>query len=422
MITQNIYYDILLICGAIIISYTFGWVSKKTRIPSVLLLILFGVGCQYTLKYFDLNLGASAFNLLQLLGIVGLIMIVLEAALDLELTKKKSTLILKAFLVALVALTGSAIGLAYLIQYFLEFEFYNSLIYAIPLSVMSSAIIIPSVKQLSESKREFMIYESTFSDILGIMFFYFAIGTSKEATAFSIFQEVGINVLVTIGLSVVISYLLVVLFQKIEESARLFLLISILIALYAVGKIFHLSSLIVILVFGLMLSNYKIFFSGRFQKLIDGVVLAKINREFHLVTLESAFVVRTFFFVVFGMTLDLGSLLDVQTALISVSLVVALYTVRLISLKLFMTGLNPELYIAPRGLITVLLFFGIPVELAQDGFSSGILLYAILLTGLVMTIGMIFHEDEAEDVAELHFENLAALDEELVKRESNKIP
>jgi len=40
----------------------------------------------------------------------------------------------------------------------------------------------------------------------------------------------------------------------------------------------------------------------------------------------------------------------------------------------------------------------------------------------VMTIGMIFHEDEAEDVAELHFENLAALDEELVKRESNKIP
>jgi NhaP-type Na+/H+ or K+/H+ antiporter len=192
--------------------------------------------------------------------------------------------------------------------------------------------------------------------------------------------------------------------------------------LYAVGKIFHLSSLIVILVFGLMLSNYKIFFSGRFQKLIDGVVLAKINREFHLVTLESAFVVRTFFFVVFGMTLDLGSLLDVQTALISVSLVVALYTVRLISLKLFMTGLNPELYIAPRGLITVLLFFGIPVELAQDGFSSGILLYAILLTGLVMTIGMIFHEDEAEDVAELHFENLAALDEELVKCESNKIP
>jgi Kef-type K+ transport system membrane component KefB len=422
MITQNIYYDILLICGAIIISYTFGWVSKKTRIPSVLLLILFGVGCQYTLKYFDLNLGASAFNLLQLLGIVGLIMIVLEAALDLELTKKKSTLILKAFFVALVALAGSAIGLAYLIQYFLGFEFYNSLLYAIPLSVMSSAIIIPSVKQLSESKREFMIYESTFSDILGIMFFYFAIGTSKEATAFSIFQEVGINVLVTIGLSVVISYLLVVLFQKIEESARLFLLISILIALYAVGKIFHLSSLIVILVFGLMLSNYKIFFSGRFQKLIDGVVLAKINREFHLVTLESAFVVRTFFFVVFGMTLDLGSLLDVQTALISVSLVVALYTVRLISLKLFMTGLNPELYIAPRGLITVLLFFGIPVELAQDGFSSGILLYAILLTGLVMTIGMIFHEDEAEDVAELHFENLAALDEELVKRESNKIP
>jgi len=360
--------------------------------------------------------GTRVFTILELLGIVGLIMIVLEAALDLKLTREKRPLILKAFSVAFLALAGSSIALAFLIRYFLGFEFYYALVYAIPLSVMSSAIIIPSVKHLSENKKEFMIYESTFSDILGIMLFYFTIGTNENATAASIIQEVSINIGITVGLSILISYLLVLIFQKVEESARLFLLISVLIALYSVGKLFHLSSLIVILVFGLTLSNYQLFFAGKLRNLIDGVALTKINKEFHLVTLESAFVVRTFFFVVFGMTLDLQSLLNVQTAVISVSLVVALYLVRFVCLFPFLKNIIPEVFIAPRGLITVLLFFAIPEAFRQNNFSSGILLYAILLTGIIMTVAMIFYTPEAEDVDDLQFESLEELDKELVKQ------
>lgn len=419
MITQNIYFDILIICGIIIISYSFGWVSKLTRIPSVLLLIMLGLGCQFLMRNSNLELSSRAFNILELLGIVGLIMIVLEAALDLKLTKEKNGLVLRAFSVAFLTLAGSSVGLAFLIQYFLSFDFYISLVYAIPLSIMSSAIIIPSVKRLPEDKKEFMIYESTFSDILGIMLFYFVLGADEHATPASLLQTVGINIGVTLVLSVVLSYLLVLIFQKIQESARLFLLIAVLISLYAVGKIFHLSSLIVILIFGLALSNYDIFFSGKLRKLIDGMALKKINKEFHLVTLESAFVVRTFFFVVFGLTLDLQSLFDVNTAIISISLVAALYGLRLLFLLIFKKNFNPEFFIAPRGLITVLLFFAIPVELTQSNFSSGILLYAILLTGIIMTLGMIFYRPEPADVEELRFEDLSALDQELVKKQGS---
>ncbi|MGE0771975.1 MAG: cation:proton antiporter [Cyclobacteriaceae bacterium] len=419
MITQNIYFDILIICGIIIISYSFGWVSKITRIPSVLLLITLGLGCQFLMKNANLELSSRAFSILELLGIVGLIMIVLEAALDLRLTKEKNGLVLRAFSVALLTLAGSSVALAFLIQYFLSFDFYLSLVYAIPLSIMSSAIIIPSVKRLPENKKEFMIYESTFSDILGIMLFYFVLGADEQATPTSLLQTVGVNIGVTLVLSVVLSYLLVLIFQKIQESARLFLLIAVLISLYAVGKIFHLSSLIVILIFGLALSNYEIFFSGKLRRLIDGMALKKINKEFHLVTLESAFVVRTFFFVVFGLTLDLQSLFDLNTAMISISLVGALYGVRLLFLLLFKKSFNPEFFIAPRGLITVLLFFAIPVELTQSNFSSGILLYAILLTGVIMTLGMIFYRPQPADVEELRFEDLSSLDQELVKKQSS---
>ncbi len=284
---------------------------------------------------------------------------------------------------------------------------------------MSSAIIIPSVSQLAPKKKEFMIYESTFSDILGIMLFYFAIGSNENAAPLELARVSGHQYCNYDWIVCISKLFLVLLFQRITENARLFLLISVLIMLYAIGKIFHLSSLIVILIFGLTLSNYELFFFGKLRTLIDGEVLKRINKEFHLVTLESAFVVRTFFFVVFGLTLDLQSLLNVNTAIISVSVVAALYLVRYFSLMPFMKSILPELLLAPRGLITVLLFFAIPTEFIQSSFSSGILLYSILATGVIMTIGMIWKGSEPADVDTLQFENLEDLDKELAELNAN---
>ena len=49
----------------------------------------------------------------------------------------------------------------------------------------------------------------------------------------------------------------------------------------------------------------------------------------------------------------------------------------------------PQLFIAPRGLITVLLFYAIPKEAQVATFESGILLFVIIATSLVMTWAMI---------------------------------
>lgn len=415
MISGNTYFDIIAISSIVIISYALSLVSKLTKIPSVLLLIMLGVGLQFLLKELQINISDNLFDLLQLLGIVGLIMIVLEAALDLKLTKDKRPLIIKSFFIAFIGLIGSSAAITWLFIYFLHYDYYTALVYAIPLSIMSSAIIIPSVSRLAPKKKEFMIYESTFSDILGIMLFYFVIGNNENTELTQLISEVSINIALTVGLSILASYLLVLLFQRIKEDARLFLLISVLILLYAIGKIFHLSSLIEILVFGLTLSNYKLFFFGKLRSLIDVEILNKIKKEFHLVTFETAFVVRTFFFVVFGLTLDLQSLLNIDTAIISASIIAALYMVRLISLRPFMKSMLPELFLAPRGLITILLFFAIPPVFQQETFSSGILLYSILASGFIMTGGLIWKGSEPADVDQLQFTDLKELDEELNK-------
>jgi len=51
--------------------------------------------------------------------------------------------------------------------------------------------------------------------------------------------------------------------------------------------------------------------------------------------------------------------------------------------------INPQLWIAPRGLITILLFYAIPTNMTVEGFNSGILLYIILGSSLIMTFAMI---------------------------------
>ena len=386
----NPYIVVIAISVIIIVSYLFNLISRKTNIPSVLLLIILGIGIKQLSVSFGIETGDLLFSVLEILGIVGLTMIVLEAALDLKLTKEKWPLIWKSFLVALLALVVTSLASAYIIQYYFIESFFTALVYAVPLSVISSAIVIPSVGALDEAKKEFMVYEATFSDILGIMFFYFLLGNADTETTPAIVWNVVSNIALTLVLSVVVSYALVLLFQKLDTHVKLFLLIAVLLLLYSLGKLFHLSSLVIILVFGLILNNHRVFFFKPLSKLVDSRAVSGILNNFHLVTLETAFVMRTFFFVVFGMTIVLSTIYDADTAIVSGILLVALYAIRWLLLLIFVRkDILPQLFIAPRGLITVLLFFSIPDELFSPNFNSGVLLFMIIISSVVMTLSLV---------------------------------
>ncbi|MEO9872086.1 cation:proton antiporter domain-containing protein [Ekhidna sp.] len=410
----NAYTQTIAISLIIIISYLFNFISKKSKVPSVLLLIGLGVGIQYLLKLVEINLDNHIMSALELLGVVGLIMIVLEAALDLKLEKDKKPLLVKSFIIALIALVGTALLVAYIFNLVLFDDFLTSLVYAIPLSILSSAIIIPSVSSLLDKKREFMIYESTFSDILGIMFFYFVLSGSEASQTSEIVMEVSGSIVITIVLSILISYLMVILLQKLESKVKLFFLIAILVLLYSTGKMFHLSSLLIIMVFGLVLNNYRLFFRGRLKKWIKPDALDHITEDFHVVTMETAFVVRTFFFVIFGMTLDFSGLSDLPSLYIAMAVLGITYVLRFILLKVIVkNSITPQLWIAPRGLITVLLFFSIPAQFIDERFNPSILLIVILATSIIMTTGLISKKEDIEEVNELSFTDWEELDKEV---------
>jgi NhaP-type Na+/H+ or K+/H+ antiporter len=389
----------VLIIGAsliVILSYLFNLIAAKTSVPSVLLLILTGIIIQQVFIGPEGN-GIDFMPALQILGILGLIMIVLEAALDLELSREKLPLIGRTLLVSLLCLLGSTFSIAWILQAFLSMPFDLAVIDAIPLSIMSSAIIIPSVGDLIGDKREFMIYESAFSDILGIMLFYFALSYLDEGPA-EASAQFGISFVLTIVVSIIASYGLVFFFKDMKGHIRLFLLISILLLLFSVGKLFHLSPLLIILVFGLMLANHQTFFKI-FKNELDPEddPIEKIEKEFHLITLETAFLVRTFFFVCFGLTISISALLDPNVLIVSLAVLILLYVIRTIFLKMIApNNFLPELWIAPRGLITILLFFAIPEKYQFAGFSNGILLYVIIISSLVMTFALIANKKKSQ--------------------------
>jgi NhaP-type Na+/H+ or K+/H+ antiporter len=385
----------------IILSFLFNGLSKKTNVPAVLMLIALGLILQYALKYFTSE-SVDFFPILEVLGIVGLIMIVLEAALELELKREKLLPILKSMAIALIGLFASTWAAASILYYYIpEMTMQSAWLYATPLSILSSAIIIPSVSGLKKQKKEFHIYESTFSDILGIMLFYFLTGKLNPAEDSGLVGFGG-NFLLTVAISLIASYAIILIFQNIKSQVKLFLLIAVLLLLYALGKKMHLSSLIIILIFGLVIANMKLFFRGRISKWLNYERAHQIYHELHTITAETAFVVRTLFFVIFGLTIAITSVFDWQVALISSLLIGSIYGIRFVLLLIFEgKDIIPQVFIAPRGLITVLLFYGIPVEAQIESFEPGILLFVIIGTSLVMTFAMIYEKRRSSKAIDL---------------------
>lgn len=397
------YYIIIAASLIIILSYLFNRVSEKSNIPSVLLLIFLGILSREFIGLFGVEKDRileifSRIKILEVLGTLGLILIVLEAALELKIAKEKLKLISKSFFIALLGLLICMFGIAGILTLsFDQMDWNTALIYATPLSILSSAIVIPSVINLNEYDEEFHIYESTFSDILGIMVFYFLIELVKPSSNVMVLGDFTFGLVVTIVLSIILSYVLIYIFQNLETKVKLFLMIGVLFLLFSIGKLMHLSSLLIILVFGLILSNYKIFFVGKLKKYLRPMAIENIKETFLMITIESAFVVRTFFFVIFGFSIALTTLIDAKVALVSAAVLVIIYSSRILSFLPFKhENLKRAVSIAPRGLITLLLFYSIPEGSVFEGFKSGILLFVIIVTSLVMTSGLMKKDSKNE--------------------------
>lgn len=384
---MDAYNVMILLSGLVIFSYLFDLFARRTRLPSVLLLLGLGIALRALVNYWGVAV-PQLDVLLPTLGNVGLILIVFEGALELEYERRKRPMIRKAAVSALflLLLTTAAIGI--LFHYWLGMGWHMAIANAVPLSVISSAVAIPSVGGLGPESREFVVYESSLSDILGIILFNFVVSNTEFGA-----KAVGVlsaEILGVLALGATFSLALLWLLGRIKHKVKFFLILAILVLVYALGKQFHLSTLVVVLAFGFFLAN------------VDQIPLRWLRErflypafhddlhQFHSLSRESAFLIRTFFFVLFGFTVVMGEVLNAEVALIGVALLLITYLLR----GLFLGGmvrmaLVPLMYITPRGLISILLYFSLPVQLRSPQVGIGLLFLVVLSTCVIMAVGLL---------------------------------
>lgn len=389
---------LILACCLVVLSYLFSILARYIRVPSVLLLLFAGMGFRVLADSYDFVLYLPG-PLIEGLGVVGLIMIVLEAGLDLKLERKKLPLIRDSFFSALVIFVVSTALITAILFYWLQQPIDKCLVYAIPLSIMSSTIVIPSIHPLTEQKKEFLIYEASFSDILGILVFnYF---TAKEVLTWRSLGIFGGNIVVSVLLSLVLSLLLLLILAKTKLNIKFILIIALLVLIYAGGKMFALPSLLIILVFGLMINNWEKIRLPVLRKYFPHEQVDPLRHLMHTITAESSFLVRTFFFLFFGFSIPVQAVAQNDVMLVGGLIVLALFLIRLLYLRFFVrTNVFPEAFFIPRGLITIVLFYKIPSNLKLETFNDGILFFIILTTGFIMALGMIFYKKRPEQIVE----------------------
>ena len=376
---------IIALCLLLLIAYLFDLTASRTQIPSVILLLVLGWFVRETTLLLDIELPDLS-GTLPILGTIGLILIVLEGSLELELNKSKVLLIKKSSLGAFLPLLVLAFSLAYMLHYYGGYSFKDSLTNAIPFCVISSAIAIPSVRNLTTSQKEFIIYESSLSDIFGVVFFNFvAFNATFGLETFGYFC---LEILIIVVISFVATIMLSFLLNKIDHHIKFVPIILLIILIYEISKIFHLPALIFILVFGLSIGNLDELKGYQWTRSFRLDLLNKEVAKFKELIIEATFLVRALFFLLFGYLIKTAEIINTDTLGWAAVIVGILFILRFIQLKLSKIPLSPLLFVAPRGLITILLFLSITPDQTIDIVNKSLIIQVILLTAVIMMIGL----------------------------------
>ncbi len=381
------YTTLIILSGLVIFSYLFDLFATRTKLPSVLLLLLSGIGLRLLVE----QLSVETFNfmgVLPALGTIGLILIVFEGSLELKYDKEKNKLIKGAFLSALLILVTTVVAITFIIYQITGENLQLCFTNAIPFSVISSAIAIPSAAVLSKKGKEFIIYESSFSDILGVIVFNFAI--SNPNISVSSFTGLALSTFLIILFSAISCVLLLYLMGKLSHHVKFFLIISILILIYAIGQSYHLSSLVLILSFGLFLNNADAIQHAWFRSIFIYKNLSNDLSQLYQLSAESAFIMRTFFFVIFGFTINIHELNNSQVVANGLIILGSIFVIRFVYLRVFRKeNSGAEAFIAPRGLISILLYFNLPDSMKIPEVGTAFLFMVVLGSSLIMSIGLL---------------------------------
>ncbi len=258
-------------------------------------------------------------------------MIVLEASLDLKLEKSKKGLIIDSISSAFILFAVFTALLTFMLVKLTGFSVRDSLLNAIPLGIISSAVAISAASQLKPDEKEFVVYESSFSDIFGIIIFDFIL--ISHGTVFQGIFNLTFNTIITFIIALITTAILAIMLHKISFHVNYVIIMTAVVLVYALAKLAHLPALLLVLTFGLILSNSRFLENSPVKKIVDFNKFRNDVKSFKTILAEITFLVRSFFFIIFGYYTKIEGLLNFKNLITSLLITAGIFILRYIFLN-----------------------------------------------------------------------------------------
>ncbi len=368
----------------LLIAFAVERLDRASGLPSVIVMISLGLLARPALSSMGMLVrGIEA--VVPAAGVVALVLIVLEGALDIQLRRERLELAVKAFASAAFALIFYGVVFAALAVRLLGLTYLQAAILATPLALISSAIAIPASRSLPAEAREFVVYESSTSDILGVLVFFALV--HSNATVRGFLAGLAGGGALSLLLAAVCALALVAVSTRATAHVRYVPLLAGLFALYAAGELLHLSPLIMVLLFGLMLNNRAALARVPGFAHIAGQVSPQTVGEFKLLVQELTFAVRGFFFFVLGYSTNPTDFASARSWGAAALVLGVVYGARFAMLRPLGRSFAAALtWIAPRGLITAVLYLDARKIVHLPAYLDGTVLLVVFISAATLAL------------------------------------
>ena len=387
-----------LLGGLLVLAFGANRLFRWTRIPDVVVLMATGVIIGPVLGWARPD---QFKDVTHAFGTLALILILFEGGLDLNIRETISHFP-GGLLFGVMAYGLTTISAGVIASASLGISRQDGMLAGAVIGCTSSTIVLPVLQQWRAEKavKIILLLESTLGDILGVLTVGYLL-RSHEAGGSAVgdfltgfFSQVAISLvaslLIGFGWSRLLPYLS-------EQQFWQVLTFSMVLLVYAGTERLGGSGLLAVLGFGLALSNLsggrRSFAPTLFQLSQGGAGAHEQILNFHA---ELSFLVRTFFFVLIGVVVELSGLRPIWPVLMGVTGVI--FLARWVSIQLCRwtwRGLGSSdrekiLWMLPRGLITIVLAIEIVEVRGQSmAFLPAMSFAVILLTNLILVFGSI---------------------------------
>lgn len=384
---------IIFIGVLVFLAHLFAIFFERTKLPDVLPLIFIGLLIGPVLGLAPVEAFGKLGNVFT---VIALVVILFEGGIGVDFIALKQSIIpgIKLTVINFVATTAILCPIA---MQMLGTTFLEGLILGSILGGTSSVVVIPLVARLSLqlTSATALFLEATFSDVLCIVVTLGLIEAiqSQEIAPGLIIGQILASFLLAALIGAVAAVFWSSALRKIRQLENsIFLTPALVCIIYGITELLGYSGAIASLAFGTVLGNIQnlnLPISERLTSLAP-ININKKERDFFA---EVVFLVKTFFFVYVGISIQLANPKIIFT---SIAIILAIFLLRIPVVRLSFTRNIPKLdasvasVIAPKGLAAAVLA-SIPI---QTGMENGIAIqetvYGVILFSIIATAALTF--------------------------------